>query len=101
MDDIAERLQELALGWFKLNNTNYRLHKICALQWKSYITKSNTLELQEFLLTCGYNGGPIAIAKRYESFLSENDHLLKKHIGIFNGCGLLIAKPDVNVVLLL
>eukprot|EP00826_Nyctotherus_ovalis_P002895 TRINITY_DN10583_c0_g1_i10.p1 TRINITY_DN10583_c0_g1~~TRINITY_DN10583_c0_g1_i10.p1 ORF type:complete len:127 (+),score=30.30 TRINITY_DN10583_c0_g1_i10:46-381(+) len=99
-EDIAEKLQELALNWLKLGNASYRLHKTHQLQWINFLTLHNDCELdvKDLLIACGQNGGPIAVAKKSRKFIEGSEHLLLKHILIFNGCGLLIAKPNVNFI---
>ena len=95
MEDIAERLQELSLSWYKLGNTNYRLNKMHPLQWTKTIFQTENFDMEDMLIACSRNGGPIAVAKKPGRLIYGNDSLLKEHIGIFNGCGVLIAKPNV------
>ena len=99
-EDISEKFQELSLEWVKTGNANYRMFKMCDLQWIPFILGpdkdcNSEFDINESRITCAKNGGPIAVMKGENVLLSGSSHLLKNHIGIFSACGLPIAKLPV------
>ncbi len=100
--DIATKLQDLSSDWVKRGNVNYRMYKMCDLQWETFIIGSDKynadFEIGGSLVACSRNGGPVSVMNKKGNFVSGGTHLLKEHIGIFNACGKLITKSAVCVI---
>jgi len=96
---ISERFHESSMEWVKDNEYLYRIFPMSTLKWNSFIVgkdKEGVFSIEDTLIACSNNGGPIAIVNRKGRAICGSTNMLKDYLLIFNTYGKCIAKLIVS-----